>query len=215
MGKSLKVAIIPARGGSVRIPRKNIRPFYGKPIMAYSIEVARRSRLFDAIYVSTEDREIAAIAEEYGAIWINRPGALAEIDAPDCGTQEVTRHAIATLQLDGLKVDHACCIYPTAPLMTEADLVSGWFLIQKADANFALSVGGAPVRDAGQWYWSKVQPLLACAPLTLYGADTYKFLLPPDRVCDINTEEDWRRAEAMYAALHNIPTNRNQIGEPS
>lgn len=84
----MKVAIIPARGGSVRIPRKNIKIFHGRPIISYSIDTAQRSGLFDAVYVSTEDAEIAAIARKYGAALIHRPPELAEIGAPDCGTQE-------------------------------------------------------------------------------------------------------------------------------
>lgn len=198
----MKVAIIPARGGSTRIPRKNIRPFFGKPIMAYSIEVAQRSRLFDAVYVSTEDDEIGQVARKYGAALIHRPPELAEIGAPDCGTQEVTRHAVTVLQGLGDNVEYACCIYPCAPMLTAHDLELGWMAIQKPDINYAFQVLVNPLRDAGQFYWSKAWALLARHPMNMNDWDTMKIISRPERAIDINTEIDWIRAEQLYATHH-------------
>lgn len=218
----MKVAIIPARGGSKRIPRKNIRPFFGKPILWYSIEAAKRSGLFNAIHVSTEDPEIATIALNYGVGVIPRPLNLAEMNgSPDCGTQEVARHALVYLYLQERfptgPIDYVCTIYPTAPMMTASELAVGLKAVKQEDAAHAFAVGENPLRDAGQWYWSKAWALLARTPLTLAGADSYKIVIPEERVCDINTEEDWARAEAMYRVLHRLPTSSNQhaLGEAS
>lgn len=198
----MKVAIIPARGGSVRIPRKNIRPFFGKPIMAYSIDTARRSGLFDGgVYVSTEDPEIARIALEYGAQVIHRPLNLAEMNgAPDCGTQEVTRHAIAILQWE-MKVDYACCIYPTAPLMTEGNLRLAFEQLERQVSGFVFSVG-PDYRDAGQFYWGDAMSFLNREPLG--SPSSGRYVLPDDLVADINTEDDWKRAEQLYANIHGV-----------
>lgn len=195
-----RVAIIPAKGTSRRIPNKNRRLFHGKPIIAYSIETARASGLFDAIYVSTEDPEIADIALDCCAIVIHRPAALAEINAPDCGTQEVTRHALVALNItDG----EACCIYATAPLMLPEDLHHGPRLLAESDCDFAFAVGKWPkLHDAGQWYWGRVAAFIERAPLDLDAPRCIKVVMPDDRVCDINTPEDWQLAEEMYAALH-------------
>lgn len=191
------VAIIPARGGSKRIPRKNIRPFFGKPILWYSVDTAKRSGLFDAIYVSTEDPEIATIALNYGAQPIVRPANLAEMNgAPDCGTQEVTRHAIATLQLDGVKMDYACCIYPCAPMLSALDLKSGFDLVENP------LVATPPFTYiSGAYYWGHARAFLDRVPL----ADGIEMANWDGRHIDINTLEDWARAERMYAGLHGIP----------
>lgn len=205
----MNVAIIPARGGSVRIPRKNIRLFHGKPIIAYSIEAAKLSGLFDHILVSTDDDEIAEIAYEYGAGIVRRGPELA---GPYVGTQEVTRHAIEGCERD---VEFVCCIYATAPLMSALDLVRGreclsGIGILKSD--YAYSVGGSnyPFQDAGQFYWGRTQafldglPLGSCAePTNEDGCGVTTLVhISNRRVCDINTEHDWRRAEEMYAALY-------------
>ena len=179
------IAVIPARGGSKRIPGKNIRPFHGKPIIAYSIATAQESGLFSGIYVSTEDAAVATVARDYGARVIARPPELAEIGAPDCGTQEVMRHALLSL---GITEGDACCIYATAPLMRPADLVAGHALL----GEYVYSVG--PDGDAGQWYFGLVQNFLDRVPLS---AGT-RYPLPAERVCDINVEADWLRAEALF-----------------
>lgn len=189
------VAIITARGGSRRIPRKNIRDFHGKPIIAYSIETAKASGLFDQIIVSTEDDEIRKVAHHYGVSWQDRPQRLAEDGA---GTQEVMSHALNMLT-DEYK--YACCIYPCAPLMTASDLRRGLLLIKLPMTMYAVSVGTNPLSDAGQWYWGRSEAFIH-APDVLFDQMTRLFPLPPGRVCDINTEEDWVRAERLYADLY-------------
>ena len=193
----MKVAIIPARGGSTRIPRKNIRPFFGKPIMAYSIETAKRSGLFDEVYVSTEDDEIGQIARKYGAALIHRPPELAEIGAPDCGTQEVTRHAINVLQGHSQQIDYACCIYPCAPLLDPIDLRQGWWEAQNRPYAYV----------KGLFYWGHADCFVEGRPLT----SGIELPFPTDRYVDINTEAEWVMAEHKYSLLHGgvlIPVNQ-------
>ena len=187
------VAIIPARGGSQRIPRKNIRDFHGKPIIAYSIEAAQRSQLFDRIVVSTDDDEIAHVARRYRADVLLRPAELADSIT---GTQAVVAHVLANqLRIDaGL----ACCIYPTAPLMTADDLALGRRHVRNG-ARFAMSVSDTPLADAGQWYWGRVTSFTWELPLV--APRTAMVPIPASRVCDINTFEDWARAEQMYLNL--------------
>lgn len=206
----MNIAIIPARGGSRRIERKNIRPFMGKPIIAYSIETAIVSKLFDEVYVSTEDAEIAMVAANYGAQWINRPPELAELDgAPDPGTQEVTRHAITSLLEKGMQIELACCIYATAPLLTVYDLVQGHRILKLyPQAAFAYGVSYdllGPVRDAGQFYWGRAQAFIDRVPLDPYAKNVWKISMHSDRVIDINTESDWLEAERRYAQRMGIP----------
>src|SRR5437879_7003265 len=117
------IAIIPARGGSKRIPRKNIRPFHGKPLIAWPIGVALNSGLFGAVVVSTDDDEIASVATVCGAeVPFRRPAELANDHAP---TVTVVRHAVEWWQANRGTVKYVCCIYPTAPFLNAADLQRG------------------------------------------------------------------------------------------
>jgi len=227
----LKVAIIPARGGSKRIPRKNIRCFAGKPVMAYSIEAAARCKLFDRIVVSTDDEKIAAVAREHGAETpFVRPSALAD-DYTD--TMAVVAHAVGWLERhQGCNADAICCLYATAPFVRSEDIVAGWRLLETGQWRFVFSAAAfaAPVarafsleagggvrmlfpqnfaarsqdipealHDAAQFYWGTRQAWLGDEPI--FGADSTVVRLPAQRVQDIDTEEDWIRAEAMYAML--------------
>ena len=132
------VAIIPARGGSKRIPRKNIKPFYGKPLIAYSIEVALESELFDKVVVTTDDEEIAAIATSYGAkAPFIRPRELSD---DFTGTADVIAHALEYLQSQGEKYDLVCTIYATAPLLQARYLMEGYNALQNSTAIHALSL---------------------------------------------------------------------------
>lgn len=207
----MNVAIIPARGGSTRIPRKNVRPFFGKPIIAYSIETAQASSLFDGgIYCSTEDLEIAGIAAQYGATWINRPPELAEVDgAADPGTQEVTRHAIAQLLTEGKQIDTACCIYATAPMLTLHYLMLGYRILERnPSAAFAFSVydpGHDPIRDAAQFYWGRAAAFLDRVPLDMNATNVWKIMVPRENVCDVNIESDWKQCEQMFAERWRYP----------
>ena len=190
--KPLIAAIIPARGGSVRILRKNIKTFRGKPIIGYSIQAARESMLFDRIIVSTDDSEIDLIAREHGAKVVIRSAK----DDGSKGTQEVARDVLVR-QLD---ISIACVIYPTCPLLEAADLVDGFEALGERN-HYAMSVGTEPLADAGCFYWGQAGAFRRRVPLI--GPHTAMVPLPPERVCDINTPEDWARAERMYDEIHN------------
>lgn len=190
----LRIAIIPARGGSTRIPRKNIKLFHGRPILEYSVMVARATRLFTSgIWVSTEDREIARVAADLGVYVHHRSPAFAR---DEVGTQEVMRNALDEIDPVGV-IEAACCIYPCAPLMRMTDLMTGYGLLTtRVGAIYVHSVGPDGV-DAGQWYWGRAKAFVYSTPLT----KAYPYVLPAERTCDINTPEDWARAEHLYAQM--------------
>ncbi len=226
----MKLAIIPARGGSKRIPRKNIRPFHGKPIIAWSIEAALATGLFDRVIVSTDDDEIAEVARAHGAETpFLRPKPLAD---DVTGTNAVVRHALAWHAERGEAVSLACCIYATAPFVTAAALTDGHDRLVARGHGFAFSVTSFPFpiqralrvaadgslamfqpehmatrsqdleeawHDAGQFYWGTAEAFAADLPLFSHHA--VPVVLPRHRVQDIDTLEDWRRAELMFAAL--------------
>ncbi len=228
----MRIAVIPARGGSKRIPRKNIRAFHGKPMIAWSIEAARASACFDRIVVSTDDQEIASVAREWGAeVPFMRPPGLSGDHA---ATAPVIRHAIESLQQNGYAPDHVCCIYATAPFLRSSDLRRGLELVLASDADYAFSVTSFPFpiqravrinaagrvemfwpehaaarsqdleeafHDAGQFYWGTVGAWLAERPIFAIGSVPVR--LPRHRVQDIDTEEDWHRAELLFAAVSN------------
>ncbi len=225
------VAIIPARGGSKRIPRKNLKLFNGEPMIVGSIRAALRSGLFDQVLVSTDDEEIAAVARAYGAqVPFLRPAELAD---DFTGTAAVIEHAVRTLQQQGQTYDYACCIYATAPLLQVRYLREGLHALeQHPDKSFAFSLCdfGFPVQraltlnadgaltplypefrntrsqdlpaayqDAGQFYWGRSEAWLAGE--VLYSEMSVPVMLPRHLVQDIDTEEDWARAQFLYAAL--------------
>lgn len=184
----MRVAIIPARGGSVRIPRKNVRDFMGKPMMQWPIEAAKASCRFDKIIVSTDDQEIAALSWKLDCeLHMRQP------DDGSMGTQE-----LAGLILDAWPdADEACVIYPCSPMLTAEDL---------RDSCNALTVAGCYVvsclgdrEDAGCFYWGYAADFRARLPL--YGNRLF-VQVDPARFIDINTEDDWAEAESMFNALH-------------
>ena len=183
------VCIIPARGGSRRIPRKNIRMFHGKPIIAYSIEAALASNVFMGVVVSTDDAEVAMWARWLGASVYKR-----SFDRGLRGTQEVTAEALCEMAYK-----YACCIYPTAPLMSVYDLCVGFGLLNRHKDPYTYAVG-PDNQDAGQWYWGLSEAFVGGVPLS----EGAKYQVASNRVCDINTEDDWKRAERMYAELHGL-----------
>ena len=187
----MRVAIIPARGGSVRLPGKNIRPFFGKPMLHYPIGVAKRSGLFDRIIVSTDDQQVAVCAAEAHAEVFMRP----ERDDGMRGTQDVAAEALHAYGFDAS--DLACVIYATSPLLTVSDLERGLAVLPRG--LFAMSVQTDPLADAGCFYWGTVGAFLVNAPLI--DSHTIMVPMPANRVCDINDERDWLRAEALYAAM--------------
>lgn len=189
------ICIIPARGGSTRIPRKNTRLFHGRPIIKYSIQAAQQSQLFDTIIVSTDDLQIADIAERCGADFYLRGAAMA---MDSVGTQEVARDLLLLSASGG--GGYACVLYATAPMMDLHTFIEGRKALEDYDADFVMSVGAMPLRDAGQWYWGKEEAFIERVPLI--GSHTIMMPVPENTVCDINTAEDWMRAEEMYGRLY-------------
>lgn len=189
------IAIIPARGGSQRIPGKNWKEFHGKPIIQYSIETATKSGLFDQVVVTTDHQQIADAAHAAGAFVVWRPAAMAK---DNIGTQDV---ASATLALFKSWPKYACCIYPTAPMMLTADLHLGRrLLVQNEGAHdYAMAVGTEPLRDAGCFYWGTAEAFNNRR--RLISPRTLMVPIPEERVCDINYEADWNQAVLQYEAM--------------
>ncbi len=226
----MKIAIIPARGGSKRIPRKNIKAFHGKPMIAYSIEAAIASGCFDKVLVSTDDVEIVNVAKEYGAqVPFLRP---ADISDDHATTMDVMAHAIRWCEDEGWNVEAVCCLYATAPFVLPKDLQEGYRLLQDSGVQFAFSATSFPFpiqraikldeqgavsmfspeneqvrsqdleeayHDAGQFYWGQTNAFLN--KLSIFSPHSKAVPLPRCRVQDIDTQEDWELAEALYSAL--------------
>ena len=225
------IALIPARGGSKRIPRKNIRDFAGKPMIAWSIMRAQASGCFDAVVVSTDDEEVAAIAREHGAeVPFMRPAELADDHAT---TLDVIVHALGALADSAwAPVEQLCCLYATAPFVQAGDLQRGLHALDASGDGYAVSVAeyAAPVQralrlnqdgrlamlapeyvtvrsqdlepawhDAGQFYWGYTAAFEQGLPLLSEAA--VPVVLPSHRVQDIDTEDDWRRAEVLFRVL--------------
>ncbi len=233
----MSVAIIPARGGSKRIPRKNIKIFSGKPMIAWSIEAAIESKCFQRIIVSTDDEEIAHVARQYGAETpFARP---AELSGDYTGTIEVIQHALHWLQDNKSLPELACCIYATAPFLQYTDLQSGQNALSNSDASYAFSVTtySFPIQralkispemrinaydplhiftrsqdleetyhDAGQFYWGRSTAFLNND--VIFSEKSLPIILPRHRVQDIDTNEDWIRAELMFQAYHGKSVNK-------
>ena len=185
------VAIIPARGGSQRIPRKNVRDFCGRPIIEYSIETAIKSELVDNVVVSTDDEEIGEVSRKAGALVMFRPPCDGSM-----GTQEVARLVLHQLPIISIT---ACVIYATSPLLLPSDLHDGLQALRQPGRNFAMSVSDSPLADAGCFYWGWYEAFMFGLPLI--APHTAMVPLPPDRVCDINTLADWSAATYLYQAL--------------
>lgn len=188
----MRVAIIPARGGSRRIPKKAIRDFRGRPIIAYSIQAALDSKLFHRVIVSTDSDDIALVAQAHDADVLRRPCYLA---VDDVGTQDVMRHALAVMD----DVEQACCIYPCAPMILASDLLRGWQLLHRPGAVYSVPVGQW-LADPGSFYWGWAWAFRENVPLL--AEHTVMVPIDPRRAIDINVEDDWQRAERAYAELH-------------
>ncbi|SDK05158.1 pseudaminic acid cytidylyltransferase [Pseudomonas indica] len=226
----MRLAVIPARGGSKRIPRKNIKPFCGKPMIARSIEAALESGCFDRVIVSTDDAEIAEVARQYGAdVPFMRP---AELSDDYAGTVPVIRHAVEWFIANGEAPEQVCCIYATAPFVTGENIRRGLEALAGNDCDYAFSVTSYafPIQrairitsagrvemfnpehfntrsqdleeayhDAGQFYWGRANAWLEGK--ILFGTHAVPVLLPRHRVQDIDTLEDWERAEWLFKAM--------------
>lgn len=221
------LAVVPARGGSRRVPRKNVRPFLGRPMIARAIDIARTSGVFDRIVVSTDDDEIAAVAAAAGAdVPFRRPAALADDHAP---TRPVVAHAIEAL--GAADAEAVCCLYATAPLVDPEDVRRGLARLRDSEASYVFPVAPFPSpiqralrraadgrvemfdpaafharsqdlepawHDAGQFYWARPATWRSDAPI--FGPGAIGLTVAPERVQDIDTEDDWRLAE-MKARL--------------
>ena len=226
----MKLAIIPARGGSKRIPRKNIKSFGGRPIIAWSIQAAQDAGIFDRIIVSTDDEEIAAVAQEYGAdIPFIRPVDLAD---DFTGTASVIIHAIKWYIERGFDFEQVCCIYPTAPFIHAEDIRNGSEILRTSGAKFAFSVTSfafpiqraIKIRDDGRLemfhpkeFNSRSQDLTEAyhdagqfycgtcdawlSETTIFSPISVPVMLPRYRVQDIDTLEDWQQAEYLWKVI--------------
>ena len=224
------VAIITARGGSKRIPRKVIRPFLGRPIMLYSIETALQSGLFDQVMVSTEDDEIAELAQQHGAsVPFRRSLATADDYAT---TADVLHEVIDTFKQHNQTFTYACCLYPTAPFVKPELLQQAFDKLQTGyDCVFPVQRFGFPVQravtfaddrltwlqpehaltrsqdlqpayhDAGQFYFFNAAAFQQKGRLLT--DNTSGLIIPEMQAQDIDTEEDWQVAELKYQLLHN------------
>lgn len=227
-GKSEKsVCIIPARGGSKRIPRKNIKDFFGKPIIYYSIKKAIESKCFDEIMVSTDDNEIKNIALKYGAkVPFMRTKENAEDKIP---IKDVIIEVLKKYQELGKTFNYACCIFPTAPLLNVENIISGHEKIKSYDYVFAVSPFSFPIQrsliiknmsavfkfpdyintrsqdlechyqDSGQLYWININNLFKTKEI--YSVNNYAIILNELQVQDIDNETDWIIAEMKYKLL--------------
>lgn len=224
----MNICVIPARGGSKRIPRKNIREFAGKPLISWSIEAARDAGIFDRVVVSTDDAEIADVARAAGA---EVPFVRPEMYSNDyAGTIPVVAHAIGEV---GLGSGLVCCLYATAAFVQPSDLIAGRdSLVDAPTAEYSVAVTtfDFPIQralkfhsdgrmrmfnreyentrsqdleeawhDAGQFYWGRAGAWLGGLPIFNSGA--VPVALPRHRVQDIDTLEDWERAEWMFKAF--------------
>ena len=226
----MNIAVIPARGGSKRIPGKNIKPFYDKPMIAWSIEAAFESQCFDRVIVSTDDEGIAAVAREWGAeVPFMRP---AELSDDFTGTIPVIAHAVDWLYAQNLQPQAVCCLYATAPFVQADDLQRGLKILREQAVDYAFSVTSYafPIQraikltsdgrvgmfnpehfntrsqdleeayhDAGQFYWGSADAWRQ--QKSIFSEQAAPVLLPRHRVQDIDTPEDWLRAESMFKAM--------------
>ncbi|MEE2999637.1 MAG: pseudaminic acid cytidylyltransferase [Pseudomonadota bacterium] len=228
----MKLAVIPARGGSKRIPRKNIKLFGGKPMIAWSIEAAQGTKLFDRIIVSTDDEEIASVAKQYRAeVPFLRP---AELSDHYTGTSPVIAHAIEWHTAHGFEPTQICCIYATAPFLQSIDIERGMKILEQSNADFAFSItsfaypiqraikltpdGRIEMFDQSK-FQMRSQDLTEAyhdagqfywgtkdawlSGIPIFGSNSAPVNLPRYRVQDIDTIEDWRQAELMMEVLKN------------
>jgi len=225
--ENVSIAVIPARGGSKRIPLKNIRSFCGLPIIGHTIRLLQESRLFEQIIVSTDNEQIADVARSFGAqVPFMRPAALAD---DFTGTAPVMSHATLNLIDAGLQVDSVCCVYATAALLSTNDLNDGYSKLQSPDVEYVFSASRFPSvvhrgfqirKDGGiemlfpDFCSARTQDL----PETFFDAGQFywgkpeAFIdqlpmfehhsrivpLPRWRSQDIDTEEDWEFAEYLW-----------------
>ncbi len=221
------LCIIPARGGSKRIPRKNVKSFLGKPMLAYSIETAQETGLFEEIMVSTDDEEIATVARQYGA---NVPFMRSAETAGDYATTaDVLKEVIAEYQKRGIEFDNFCCFYATAPLVQSKDVVSAFELLQQSNFSCVypvvqfsypiwrcldLAKDGTMTRHWPEFENSRSQdlPKEYHDTGTFYWYKTKEWLtgkvkiggieVDETTIQDVDTETDWKLAEMKYELMY-------------
>ncbi|MBF9018678.1 MULTISPECIES: pseudaminic acid cytidylyltransferase [unclassified Oceanispirochaeta] len=224
------ICIIPARGGSKRIPRKNVKLFCGKPIIEYSIESALRSGLFDEVMVSTDDVEISNLAINCGA---KVPFLRSKITSNDfASTVDVLEEVLLNYKKKGLTFDNCCCLYATAPFITDKILNETFSFISKSKYSSVLPVikYSHPIQrafidndgyleykspeyqnsrtqdlqpmyhDSGQFYWFNVTHFIKNK--LIITDNTHGFEIPESKVRDIDTLEDWKIAEVLYNCIN-------------
>src|SRR3972149_9135127 len=227
-----KLAIIPARGGSKRIQRKNIRPFLGQPIIKYSIDAVLDTGCFDEIMVSTDDEEIAEISVKLGA---NVPFMRSRETSSDFAmTADVIEEVLMEYRKRDKEFDFCCCLYPTAPFISAERLIEGLNILKDKNADSVMPVVrfSYPIQralkiedghlsmvwpenlnkrsqdlmpayhDVGQFYWLRVESFLK--QKTLFGKYSVPIEVPESEVQDIDNEEDWKIAEVKYRVYKNI-----------
>ena len=226
----MDIAVIPARGGSKRIPRKNIKIFNGKPMIAYAIEVAINSKLFDKVIISSDDEEIISIGKKFGAeIIFKRPLSLSSDETP---TAPVIAHAISECGKLGWTINNVCCIYPSVPFLNKNDLIEAFDIFTKKNADFVYPITEYPhpvqramrighsgkmeflnsenelkntqdlettYHDTGQFYWGSVNSWSSQKKMHSNGLG---MVVPSWRFIDIDTPDDWIRAEIMYGVIN-------------
>ena len=225
----MNICVIPARGGSKRIPRKNIKLFHGKPMIAWSIEAAKASECFERIIVSTDDLEIAEVSMRFGAeVPFVRPAELADDHS---STVDVMQHAAGWVHAHNPNTRHLCCVYPTSPFLSATDLASGLATLESDSKSYVYSVTrfDFPIQralmiseqgvtafdpagyarrsqdltpmwhDAGQFYWGTIESFVEASPLL--GERIGVVEIPGYRCQDIDDEADWRAAELKYAVM--------------
>jgi len=221
------LCIIPARGGSKRIPKKNIKSFCGKPIIAYSIEAAINSHIFSEVMVSTDSEEIAVIAKEYGA---TVPFLRSEKNSNDfASTEDVLREVIDIYESNGIIFNDCCCLYPAAPFVTSDILIRAYSKMSEYDSVVPIVKYPFPIQrayllkdecvvyqnpeyayarsqdleemyhDCGQFYFFSVEVFSRLK--TILPLKTFGYVLPESKVRDIDTFEDWKIAEVLYQCL--------------
>ncbi|MBS1630817.1 MAG: pseudaminic acid cytidylyltransferase [Bacteroidetes bacterium] len=225
------IAIITARGGSKRIPRKNIKSFSGKPIICYSIEAALSSGIFDTVMVSTDDEEIATVAKQAGGEvpFLRSAGASNDFAT----TADVLAEVLEQYQAIGQSFQYSCCIYPTAPFVTADKLKTAFEILQQTHADSVIPVTRfsfpiwrsfhmkegkleynwpehaktrsqdlpASFHDCGQFYFFDTAKFIETK--SLVSANTFGIEVPESEVQDIDNEEDWKIAEMKYSMYHN------------
>ena len=227
----MNVAVVLARGGSKRIPRKNIKSFNGKPIIFWPLKILNDSKIFDQVIVSTDDEEISNIAKTYGALVpFVRPKNLADDYS---GTIEVVAHAVKWMEEQKWNVKNVCCVYATSVFLNIKDLQAGFETINSNKWKFVFSVtdyeysifrsfgkdkkGGVKMfypefyqkrsqdlpnalHDAAQFYWGKHDVWLDNHKI--FDSHSFPLIIPRWRVQDIDTDDDWKRAEFLFKELN-------------